>query len=227
VVAACGLAKNKREDYLMPKPIVIAHHLIWTAYGSWLPNDPRGSTSEYIASDIIAELGQLHRGRRKVQPTSSMIREFHNRAKCVLKFPLLKFSADEFNLVAEGLQDGITEHKYTCYACAVMPDHVHILIRKHKHQAEEMIENLQHSSRLRLSTSGIRSGDHPVWTQGGGKVFLDHPDAIRDTIQYIEDNPLKWRLPRQYWPFVMTYDGWPFHIRHSPNSPYVKRLRNC
>ena len=24
-------------------PIVIAHHLIWTAYGWWLPNDPRGS----------------------------------------------------------------------------------------------------------------------------------------------------------------------------------------
>ena len=27
----------------MPRqnPIVIAYHLVWTAYGTWLPNDPR------------------------------------------------------------------------------------------------------------------------------------------------------------------------------------------
>ena len=33
----------------MPRPIVIAHHLIWTVYGTWLPNDPRGSGSRAIA----------------------------------------------------------------------------------------------------------------------------------------------------------------------------------
>ena len=48
--------------------MVIAYHLIWTAYGWWLPNDPRGSMSELIASDIIAELGELHYGRKRVQP---------------------------------------------------------------------------------------------------------------------------------------------------------------
>ncbi len=53
-----------------------------------------------------------------------------------------------------------------CYACAIMPDHVHILIRKHKHQAEEMIDRLQSSGRLRLSALGIRSADHPTWTNG-------------------------------------------------------------
>ncbi len=28
----------------MPRqnPIVVAYHLVWTAYGMWLPNDPRG-----------------------------------------------------------------------------------------------------------------------------------------------------------------------------------------
>lgn len=49
-------------------PVVIAYHLIWTAYGWWLPNDPRGSTSRRIAADPIAQLGQLHFGRKKVQP---------------------------------------------------------------------------------------------------------------------------------------------------------------
>ena len=44
----------------MQQPLVIAYHLIWTAYGWWLPNDPRGSGSKTIDSDIIAELGELH-----------------------------------------------------------------------------------------------------------------------------------------------------------------------
>lgn len=52
----------------MSNPIVIAHHLVWTAYGWWLPNDPRGSTSHWIASEVIAELGELHHGRKKIQP---------------------------------------------------------------------------------------------------------------------------------------------------------------
>jgi len=45
-----------------------------------------------------------------------------------------------------------------------MPDHVHILIRKHKHSAEEMIELLQNASRWALIEAHLRPTDHPVWT---------------------------------------------------------------
>ena len=48
--------------------MVAAHHLLWTAYGWWLPNDPRGSMSRRIASIAIDELGELHYGRKKIQP---------------------------------------------------------------------------------------------------------------------------------------------------------------
>jgi hypothetical protein len=44
----------------MPNPLVIAYHLIWTAYGWWLPNDPRGSGSHLVRRDLIAEVGELH-----------------------------------------------------------------------------------------------------------------------------------------------------------------------
>jgi len=209
----------------MPRPLVIAHHLMWTAYGCWLPNDPRGSTSHSIASDRIAELGDLHYGRREVQPSSSTIREFQRQAKAALNHPLLKFGPDEIHTLADAFSETIIECRYTCYACALMPDHVHILIRKHKHKAEEMIENLQQSSRLRLRTVGSRSSDHPIWGGPGWKIFLDRPEAVHRTIRYIEQNPVKWRLPRQSWSFVKEYDGWPLHPGHSPNSPYARRLR--
>jgi REP element-mobilizing transposase RayT len=209
----------------MPNPIVIAHHLVWTVYGRWLPNDPRGSNSDYVACEAIAELGELHYGRKKIQPAGWVIRDFYNRAKEVLVFPLLTFSEAARNEVAAAFGEVIATEQYTCYGCVVMPDHVHLLIRKHKHTAEEMIEHFQQASRIRLAETQHRTTDHPAWGGPGWKVFLDHPDEVWRTITYIEKNPLPLRLPKQVWPFVKQYDGWPLHPGHSPNSPYVKALK--
>ena len=209
----------------MSQPLVIAYHLIWTAYGWWLPNDPRGSMSHTIASDLIAELGELHCGRKRIQPASVDIRAFYERAREALKFPLLTFAPPQIAVIAEALAQVIREQRYTCYACAIMPDHVHLVIRKHKHLAEQMIEHFQEASRLRLRTLSAWGPDHPVWGGPGWKVFLDHPGDIRRTNDYVEANPDKLRQPRQLWDFVTPYDGWPLHTGHSPDSPYAKALR--
>jgi REP element-mobilizing transposase RayT len=209
----------------MMEPLVIGYHLIWTAYGWRLPNDPRGSGSISIASDVIAALGQLHFGRKKVQPAAWEVREFYRRAARVLRHPPLTFDELARAEIAAAFGQVITEQRYTCYACAIMPDHVHLLIRKHKHRAEQMIEALQETSRLRLCNSGLRTADHPTWCGSGWKIFLDHPDEIRRTIRYVERNPLPLSLPIQSWPFVKVYDNWPLHPGHSPNSPYAVRLQ--
>jgi REP element-mobilizing transposase RayT len=210
---------------LMPLPLVIAHHLLSTAYGWWLPNDPRGSDSTCIASDVIAELGELHHGRKRVQPTGKEIRAFYAEAKKLLRHPLLTFGAADVQIIAQAFADVIARERYTCYACAIMPDHFHVVNRKHKHSAEEMIQNFQDASRDALRAAGRRGPDHPVWGKRGWKVFLDSPDDIRRTIKYVRDNPLKMHLPVQDWWFVTPYDGWPLHPGHNPNSPYTRRLR--
>lgn len=208
----------------MAQPIVIAHHLIWTLYGWWLPNDPRGSCSRSINSDFLKPLGELHYGRKKIQPASRDIRAFYAQAEALLKHPLLELNSASIPSVVHGFAKAIREFGYTCYSCAILFDHVHLIMRKHKHAAEEMIENLQHFSRSRLSADGFRASDHPVWCRGGWKIFLDHPDEVWRTIRYVEDNPLPYRMPKQVWPFVTTYDNWPLHAGHSMHSPYVKRL---
>jgi REP element-mobilizing transposase RayT len=206
-------------------PIVIAYHLIWTVYGYWLPNDPRGSTSKYLRNDILKELGELHYGRKKIQPASRQIREFYSRAEPVLEFPTLELSDAAIALVAQAFAQAIATFRYTCYACTIMPDHVHLLIRKHKHQAEEMIANLQRDSHLLLREKGLRDFEHPIWGGHGWKVFLDHPDDILRTIGYIEKNPLGIGRPTQLHPFVKVYDRWPLHPGHDRNSPYARRMR--
>jgi len=192
----------------MAQPLVIAHHLIWTAYGMRLPNDPRGSGSKTIRSDIIAELGELHYGRKRVQPAGEVIRELYAHAADVLKHPIVRFNEAAREAIASAFQQVIDEQRYTCYACALLPDHVHILLRKHKHQAEEMINHLKKMSRERLCTAILHTGAHPVWTGGGGwKVFLEHPDEVRRTLTYIEKNPIAAGLHPQHWPFVKTTMG--------------------
>jgi hypothetical protein len=57
--------------------MVVGYHLIWTAYGWWLPNDPRGSSSHEIRCADIVGLGELHHGRKKVQPAAGEIRRFY------------------------------------------------------------------------------------------------------------------------------------------------------
>ena len=193
--------------------MVLAHHLIWVAYGWWLPNDPRGSMSKFIDQDVLKELGELHYGRKRIQPASRTIREFYDRAKDLLQFPLLKFSDDDRRAIARAFRESIRSERYTCYACAIMPDHVHVVIRKHRDVAENMILKLQIASRDAILALAEWDEQHPVWGGCGWKVFLDSPEDIRRTIKYVEDNPIKARMPPQSWDFVVPYDYWPFHKR--------------
>jgi hypothetical protein len=45
--------------------MVAGYHLIWTVYGWWLPNDPRGSSSQSIRPEAMAHLADLHYGLRR------------------------------------------------------------------------------------------------------------------------------------------------------------------
>ena len=190
-----------------------------------MPNDPRGSSSHAIRCDVIGELGELHHGRKRVQSASGEIREFYREAAKRLKHQLLMFDERDRREIAAAVEDIITNEHYTCWACAIMPDHVHLLIRKHKHTAEEMIAHFQHTSRLRLRARDRRNPNHPRGGGAGWNVLLAHPHEVRRTIGYIEENPMKIGLPRQRWEYICDYDGWPLHPGHSPRSPYARALR--
>ena len=204
---------------------MIAYHLVWTIYGYWLPNDIRGSTSKSVRKDLLAELGDLHHGRRKVQPVRRELLQFFQDARDRLAFPVQEFGEAEMACIAAAFARTLEAYRYTCWACAIMPDHVHLIIRKHKHTAEAMMANLQRESHLALRDASCFDLHHPVWGGPGWSVFLDHPDDVWRTITYVQKNPREIGLDKQTYPFVNPYDNWPLHEGHSPNSPYAKRLR--
>jgi hypothetical protein len=102
----------------MSLPLIIGYHLVWTGYGWWLPNDPRGSMSNCIKHDLLAELGELHFGRKRVQPASREIRTFYEKATPLLQFAQVVFAQGDVDSIASAFACEIERHRYTCYACA-------------------------------------------------------------------------------------------------------------
>ena len=190
--------------------MIAGYHLIWTAYGWWLPNDPRGSMSQELRRADIADLGELHYGRKRIQPAGEVVREFYDAARGILKNTLLKFTPEEIEVIAGAFAEVIAHRAYTCYACAIMPDHVHALIRKHRDKAREMIAALQDASReaVRAKPQARREPDHPVWGGPGWKVYLETVGDMRRTVEYTRGNAREAGQPEQRWTFVKPYDGW-------------------
>jgi REP element-mobilizing transposase RayT len=172
--------------------MVAGYHLIWTVYGYWLPNDPRGSTSKELRVEPIAALGEHHFGRKQQQPAARALRQFLQSVSETLAHAVRPLDDDDVAMVGAPLGAQVEDSGYVCYACAVMPDHVHILIRRHKDRAEDMIAHLQQKAKASLIESGKRPVNHPVWTDGAGwKTFINSRRQFEAEIEYIRRNPLK------------------------------------
>lgn len=193
--------------------MIIAHHIILTGYGHWLPNDPRGSLSTEFWNPRLRQLGEIHFGRREEQPTPEEIRAFYAQAKELLTHPVVWFDGAAMKIAGEAFGELIRGEGLTCYACAVLRNHAHLLVRRHRMKATEMIEALKTASREALATQGRVSRKHPVWSQDPYVAYKDTTAAVRAAVQYIGGNFAKHRLDPQAWDFVVPYNNWPFHNR--------------
>lgn len=191
---------------------VIAHHLVITGYGHWLPNDIRGSGSVELKKEKLEELGPIHYGRKRQQPSKQEIRDFFLQAEPLLEFDRIWFDHAKRQAIAEAFSNVIKQH-YTVWACAICKNHAHLCIRAHRHTSEMMWTLLADASRKVIRTFSDVDPLHEIWTRAPYTVFLYTPDEIRDRIGYINQNPIKEGLPPQSWAFVQPYNGWPLHHR--------------
>jgi len=200
---------------VLRKRSIIAHHLLLTLYGHWAVNDPRGSGSEDFLDLKFAPLGPIHHGRKPehLQPSRAELREFMQDAEALMNFPVFWIDDAKRQAIGEALEEVVRNRGYTCYACAVCSNHVHLVIRIHRDDALTMWKAFAKSvrERLRLRFPSEISPHHPVISARPYKVFLYTPDDVRRRVLYVEENPVKEGLPRQRWDFVKPYDGFPFH----------------
>jgi hypothetical protein len=188
---------------------VIAHHLIFTGYGHWLGNDPRGSGSSALRVEKFEALGPIHFGRKIVQPSKEELRAFYRDAEQLLDHETIWFDAPMRAVIADAFGKVIKDSGYTAYAGAVLQNHAHDLNRVHRDKADEMWEKLAVASRDALRAERLVPKDHPVWSNRPYVVFKTTVRSVENCVGYINDNFQKHGLPLEIYPWITPYDGWP------------------
>jgi REP element-mobilizing transposase RayT len=197
---------------------VIAYHLVMGAYGFWLPNDPRGSGSWYVGSGVLFRHGPATHadGERSVagRPHDAAARR---AAKRDLKYRPVRFGGDQARCIAMAFGESATKEGMIVYACAVLPDHAHLVVARHPRlSAEQMMIRLKASASRHLRREGLHpfldkarpDGQLPkVWARDGRHRFLYRPAQVRERIDYANGNPMKHGFKRQHWSFVVPYAG--------------------
>ena len=184
---------------------ILASHLVFHGYGHWLANDPRGSGSTSVRKDQLRDLGDIHPGRKRIQPPRDELRNFYREANEKLDHEPLWFRSPEIRMVGEAFGAAAQKCGYTVWACAICSNHAHAVVRTHRDRSEVIWYNLAAAARNALHDARSVASNHPVWSHRPYKVFLHSVDEVRDRIQYVEENPLKEKLPRQVWSFVRPY----------------------
>jgi hypothetical protein len=123
------------------------------------------------------------------------------------------FRAEHRDAIAESFDKTTRTHGYTCWACAVCSNHAHVAVRTHRDRSHVMWQHFADESCAALRGLKLIPDNHPLWSARPYDRFKYTPDEVRDCVGYVEANPEKEGLPRQTWPFVVAYDGWPFHKR--------------
>jgi REP element-mobilizing transposase RayT len=195
--------------------MILGSHIVFGAYGFWLPNDPRGSWSEYVGSRKLYRFGPA----TKTQTRRSVAAAPHDAAarraaRSALERPPVRLSGAQAQSVGVGFGDFVRRSGLVVWACAILPDHVHVVVARHRYRAEQAANLLKGAATRRLVAdrrhpcADLADGDGPppkCWAQGAWTVFLDSEADVMRATAYVEDNPITDGLPRQRWSFVTPF----------------------
>lgn len=195
---------------------VRAYHVIFSAYGFWLPNDPRGSWSDFVrAWELFLAGGPA----TKVDTRLSVAGRPHDRqarlrVKEALQYPAVVFDGHQALSIAHGFARMAAKAEYQVYAFSILPEHVHLVLGRHRYRVETMVRLLKAEATRELLHDGLHplaafpgpDGSLPSpWARRCWKVFLNTDADIVRAIAYVEENPVKEGKRPQRWPFVVPF----------------------
>lgn len=191
--------------------MVIGYHVTFATYGFWLPNDPRGSNSDYVRAPHLRPFGEA----TKVNDRRSHANDPHDRAlrasaKRALMWDPVVLSGRQAQAVGAAFAKQIATSGFRIHACAILPKHVHLVIGRHRYKVEQVVNLLKGAATRELLARKLferESDERPIWGRNLRKVFLDQPAEVVGRIGYVRENPLKERKPEQHWSFVVPFVG--------------------
>jgi REP element-mobilizing transposase RayT len=196
--------------------MIHAYHVIWGTYGFWLPNDPCGSWSDFVASWELARFGKATKSPDRSPVDLAQWARWRSEAEQALKYPPVVLTGRQAQLIGRAFASAARKSRYFIWACSIPPEHVHLVIARHTYTVEQIAILLKGAATKHLKANSL----HPqarfaaagpklpsMWAERLWKVFLDSEEAIDNAIRYVQDNPLKEGKLRQKWSFVRPFTG--------------------
>jgi REP element-mobilizing transposase RayT len=203
-------------------------HVIFSTYGFWLPNDPRGSWSDWVRRWELVRFGKATKvGTRVSVAGVSHDFELRRKAKQALKYPEVHLTGRQAQAVGIGFRTAVDESGYTIYACSILPQHVHVVLGPHKRRVQLIVGHLKARATQQLNDARLHplsefkesNGTIPSpWGRNCWKVFVFDEVHMRKAIKYVQKNPAKERKPRQRWSCVQ-----PSPHAHAEQAPPLNR----
>ena len=139
------------------------------------------------------------------------------RAHTLLRHQPVVLDGPAARAAAVGIRSQVDRHDYHLYALALMPDHVHVVFKRHATSYEQVIRGLKAvPGRSVRSHGGVDTGQgstdfnerrritKPVWSRGYWIRYLNTSVVITAAIDYVQRNPVRLGLPAQRWSFVTS-----------------------
>ena len=198
--------------------MIHGYHVIIPAYGFWLPNDLRGSWSDMVRKWELLRFGPSTKSleRRTLAELSAEEKRQREQARRALVYPPVHFTEEQIENIAAGFEHRVIRSNYTVWACAILPEHPHLVIARHVFAVERIAIQLKGAATRELQRLGIhphanqqRIGNRTphMWVEKFWKVYLDSERAIDSAIQYVCANPEREGRSAQNWRWITPFAG--------------------
>ncbi len=143
--------------------MILGFHSIISTYGFWLPNEPRGSWSDFVASWELfryapATKVTTHRSVAHRPYDRSLKREMQR----ALKYDPVLFTGEQARIVGQSMQ----RVPYPIHALAIQKDHTHIVVGRIDRDIRRAISHIKSEATRALRTAGYFL-DHSPWGDHG------------------------------------------------------------
>jgi REP element-mobilizing transposase RayT len=186
--------------------MIIAYHSIFSTYGFWLPNDPRGSGSDYIASWELFRYGPATKtNSRRSVAALPLPPNWRREAQTALLYPPVFITGQQALAISQGFATAADEGPYEIYACAILPEHVHLVIGASPRRIRQVVGHIKSRATHFLREQRLWNDDRPLWGEHGWNVYLESAASVERAIRYVGNNPLKEGKKLQKWSFVVPF----------------------
>ncbi len=152
---------------------VLAYHIVWTTYGTWLSGDARG---------------WVKWGEPDIKPLDPDV-ERTNRARMVEEPVTL--TPEQRALVEKTIADHCRIRGWGLHAVGVRTNHVHVVVTAERDPDDVRDQFKAWCSRKLSDAAGLtalvakKAGRRHWFTEGGDTEFIDSEEYLHNAIQYV------------------------------------------